>query len=281
MIITLDATRLIRGTSRILTSTMLAAALVQALPANVVAQESKGVHVCRGTDDVLRFTSGNKCPQGQKMFRLAEVEDEVGVTKEKDDPPNQVVADLKSKIDFLTKRVSNLEAELKKIDDDSKLEGKVKAPFEVLDKSGNPIFVVTDAPHKSVTRKGRIQVGRGAAGSNFSMLAHNGSGVVVAGMGESGEGAGALGLYDRSGGERVVVGEEGVFVSNNKAVRVAALQSGPAGGGQFWLMNPSGQSMVSAGTLPEGVGTVIVGPGYNCEVAAGLRVPTCIKGRVK
>ena len=113
-------------------------------PALLTAQESKGVHVCVGTDNVIRYTSADKCPGGQRLYRLAEVEDEVGIAKEKDEPASAVVADLKSKIDFLTKRVANLEAAVGKGSDPGPVR-QVKAPFEVVDAAGNPIFVVSDA----------------------------------------------------------------------------------------------------------------------------------------
>jgi len=202
-------------TSRLLDCAVLAVALVLAPPVRLTAQASKGVHVCRGTDNVLRFTSSEKCPQGQQMFRLAEVEDEVGVTKDRDDPPNAVVADLKTKVDFLTKRVANLEAELKKVDSDSKTSSnttaktdpkiptQVRAPFEVVDKTGKPIFVVADAPHALVSRQGRFQIAQATTGDNhFSMIVRNAAGKGVAGMGELTEGGGMY-VADATGKTRV------------------------------------------------------------------------------
>ena len=217
------------------------------------------------------------------MFRLAEVEDDVGVTAKGDGPSNQGVADIDTRMDLLTRRVADLETKVAKLGEPGSAMQQVNAPFEVLDKAGNPIFVVADAPHVSVARKGRIQIGRGASGTNYSMLSHTANGVVVAGLGESGGGGGALALYDRSGVTRVQTSEDGLFLSNKSAVRIVALQPGPSGAGQFWLTDASGRSMVSAGTLGDdgGIGAVMLGPGFTCSASAGARPPSCIKGRVK
>jgi hypothetical protein len=280
--------------SRLLDRAVLAVALVLALPARLTAQASKGVHVCRGTDNVLRFTSSEKCPQGQQMFRLAEVEDEVGVTKDKDDPPNAVVADLKTKVDFLTKRVANLEAELKKVDTDSKTSSnttaktdpkiptQVRAPFEVVDKTGKPIFVVADAPHALVARQGRIQIAQATTGDNhFSLILRNVAGKGVAGFGELIDGGGMY-VADAQGKTRVFASaDNGLQVYNKNESTVVHLKSGPGNAGQFWMYDEGGRAMVMAGTLGEqgGIGSVEVGPGRKCVPTGSLRVPDCLRGR--
>ena len=223
------------------TRVMLGAAFVLApahlSPARLAGQASKGVHVCLGTDNVLRFTSGERCPQGQRMFRLAEVEDEVGVTKDREDPPNAVVTDLKTKVDLLTRRVSNLEGELRKLEDDPPSLARVTAPFEVVDKSGNPILVVTDADYQSAKRHGRIHIGRATGGANYSLLAHNGSGAVVVAMGEGKDtGTGSLQIGDNAGKMRVrLSANDGVTVLNANSSLVAEIKVGPSGAGQFWM----------------------------------------------
>jgi hypothetical protein len=273
---------MIRSTAiRIVLGAGLVAVLAQASPADLAAQASKGVHVCLGVDNVLRFTSSERCPQGQRMFRLAEVEDEVGVTKDRDDPPNAVVADLKSKVDFLTRRVSNLEDELRKRDADPSPLSRVTAPFEVVDKSGNAIFVVTDADYPSAKRRGRIHIGRATGGANYSLLAHNGSGAVVAGIGEGKEtGTGSLLIADNAGKLRVrLSANDGVTVYNASSGPVGEIKAGSQGAGQFWLYDASGTPMVKAGTTAPGIGLIQAGPGNKCVPSAGLRVPDCILGR--
>jgi hypothetical protein len=289
-----ETTRSMRVTFAILSGAVLSATLMLAFPARLAAQASKGVHVCLGTDNVLRFTSSDKCPQGQKMFRLAEVEDEVGVTKDRDDPPNAVVADLKTKVDFLTKRVANLEAEFKKVDTDSKTNSntsaktdpkiptQVRAPFEVVDKTGKPIFVVADAPHAMVPRQGRIQIAQATTGdNNFSMIIRNASGKGVAGIGELTEGGGMY-VGDAEGRTRVFASaDNGLQVYNKNQSVVVHLKSGPGNAGQFWMYDEGGRAMVMAGTLgvDGGIGSVEVGPGRKCVPTGTLRVPDCIRGR--
>jgi hypothetical protein len=279
--------RVALGTAAVVTLTHLGSSSLD-------AQESKGVRVCLGTDNLLRFTSGERCPQGQRMFRLAEVEDEVGVTKERDDSPNAIVADLKTKVDFLTRRVANVESEMRKLDTDSKsasndtksvpkpdprLPTQVRAPFEVVDSRGNPIFVVSDAVHALVPRRGRFEIARASTGDNhFSMMMRNAGGTAVAGLGEL-DGGGAMYLADAAGKTRMFAAfDSGLKISNGSETGVIQLKVGSGGAGQFWLYDAGGTAMVKAGT--EGtVGTVVVGPNFKCTGSAGLRVPDCIVGR--
>lgn len=276
------------------TRVMLGSALVLVLAhlsaARLGAQASKGIHVCLGTDNALRYTSSERCPQGQRMFRLAEVEDEVGVTKDREDPPNEAVADLKSKIDFLTRRVANLEGELRKLDTESKTDSKtasktdpklptqVRAPFEVVDKSGKPIFVVADVPHALVPRRGRIEIAQIVGDNQFSMLVNNTAGKSVAGIGEMIEGGGMY-VADAAGKTRVFgSANNGLQVYNKAEGVVAHIKSSDGNNGQFWLYDASGLPMVRAGT--EGtVGVVGTGPNIKCTPSAGLRAPDCLVGR--
>lgn len=186
-----------------------AAGLLVLAPANPTvlgAQESKGVHVCLGADNLLRFTATTRCPPGQRKFRLAEVEEEdLSAAKEADEPSSAVVADLKAKIDFLTRRVQNIETEaLKAGKNDPQLPTQVKAPFEVVDKAGNPIFVVADVPHGSVVRKGRMQIAR-AVGDGYSMAVSNAGGKTVVGFGDGGDAmnGGQLYVADEAGRMRL------------------------------------------------------------------------------
>ena len=252
--------------------------VAQPSPAPLGAQESKGVHVCLGTDNVLRYTAVPRCPQAQRMFRLAEVEDEVGVAKERDEPTSAVVTDLKSKIDFLTRRVANLESEARSRTGDPQVPTQVKAPFEVVDRSGNPIFVVADGPHQAVARKGRIEIARAAEGSGYSMIVRNAAGVNLLGLGQLADG-GALFIADAAGAARVFAsGIEGLQVRNKSASVVVHLAVGSGGAGQLWLYDAGGRPMVNAGT--DGVvGIVQTGPNNKCTPQAGLRVGDCLRGR--
>ncbi len=253
-------------------------ALVQATPEQLGAQVTKGVHVCLGTDNVLRHTTAPRCPQGQRMFRLAEVEDEVGVAKERDEPTSSVVADLKSRIDLLVRRVATLENDARNRGGDPQLPTQVKAPFEVVDRSGNPIFVVADAPHQAIARKGRIEIARAAEGSGYSLLVRSAAGANVLGIGQLADG-GAFYVADATGATRIFgSGAEGLKVLNKSATPVVHLAVGSGGAGQLWLYDAGGRAMVNAGT-DGAVGVVQAGPNVKCTPQAGLRVGDCLRGR--
>jgi hypothetical protein len=250
--------------------------VAQAGPAPVGAQASKGVHVCVGTDNVIRYTSSEKCPAGQQMYRLAEVEDEVGIAKEKDEPASTVVADLKSKIDFLTKRIANLEGEVGKGSDPGPV-SQVKAPFEVVDKAGNPIFVVADGIHSAVTRKGRFEIARAADGTGFSLVVRSAAGRNLLGLGELSDGGGLF-IADAAAVTRIFGSADGLKLYNTAKGTAVHLAVGSGGAGQFWLYDASGRTMVNAGTDGK-VGVVNTGPNIMCAPQAGLRVGDCLRGR--
>jgi hypothetical protein len=71
----------------------------------------------------------------------------------------------------------------------------------------------------------------------------------------------------------------------NSGYPIANLTVGSAGAGYLQLADPSGNPMVEAGTLPEGVGTVRAGPTYQCLKATPSGpislVPNCIMGGKK
>ena len=277
---------------------VLGAALVsvvaQAIPANLFAQASKGVHVCLGTDNVLRFTPGERCPGGQRMFRLAEVEDEVGLAKERDEPTSAVVADLKSKIDFLSRRVVNLERDSPDVVGDLKgkvdlvtrrvtnlenetakrdpASARVTAPFEVVDKAGNPIFVVADASHGSVARRGRFQIARAVGDNNFTMLVHNSARKSVLGLGEVSDG-GAMYIADATGATKIFgSASSGLKLYGKPDVPTAQLIFGPAGAGQLILADEGGQTDGRSRHRP--------GRWRNGHRAGRARVQVCAAGQL-
>ncbi len=244
------------------------------------AQSSKGVPVCLGTDGVLRSAVADRCPQGQRMARLVEMDGTIGTTKDRDDAQDKVVADLRTRVDTLTKRVASLESELGKRDD-ATAQAKVRAPFEVVDAAGNPIFVVTDADYTSAPRKGRIHIGRATGGSNYSLLARNASGMVVVALGEGRDtGSGIMQVADGTGTVRArLASVDGLEVLNAKGGIIAQIKSGSGGAGQFWMYDASGTPMIKAGTTEGNVGLLQAGPGSRCVPTPGLAIPDCIRGR--
>ena len=249
----------------------------------------------------------------------------------------------------LEKRLSVLEARL--------LSGPgsttaIRAPFEIIDKNGNPILGVSDGGFSALSRKGRIQVARGT-GDNFTIRVIRADGRLANWIGETNAGEGSIEVYDKEGKLRADLwGKNGVNVYNSASKSVLALGLGDGGNHGLWIRgengkvaaaigegktgggvvsvsdpsgrpraelygqggvavyNPSGkevvglnlnaanteggvlqvrglfqlldadgQTTVEAGTSPNGVGVVRVGPMTKCVPLANLRVPDCIMGR--
>jgi hypothetical protein len=249
----------------------------------VDAQGNTGVPVCLGSDNVLRFAPTGGCPQGQRMFRLAEVGAQIPVTNDRDTAPSAVIADLRSKVDVLNDRIAKLETELA-TRENAAVRSTVTAPFEVVDSAGNSIFVVTDSDYAGAPRRGRIHIGRATGGANYSLLARNASGAVVVALGEGRDtGSGIVQVADNTGTQRGrFAAIDGLEVLGAKGGIAAQVKSGSLGAGQFWLYDASWTPMVKAGTTDPGVGVVQAGPGNKCvpSVGVAMRVPDCILGRM-
>jgi len=249
------------------------------------AQGNK-IHVCVGADQVLRLASG-ACPAGQTSYNLM-LE---GTTPGGGVPPSQNQAtatelnDLKKSLDFLRDRVSNLEKELAKQTDlkDMQVEHVMRAPLQVVDGSGNPIFTVTDAAYGQATH-GRVHIGRGSA-SNYGIWVTGAGGGVVAAIGEAKVGGGAINVYDPGGKLRAELSGDGFQLKNSDGKDVVSLglqSANPAKGlltltGLFQIVNEAGDEIVSAGTN-KGVGIVRVGPRAGCVPLGALRLADCIMG---
>jgi len=251
------------------------------------ADAQGGVHVCVGADQVLRYAGGTPCPAGQASYNLA-------LEGGPPPPPNEdktlanQINDLRKTVDFLRDRVSNLEKELgnreKNPSDD---EHVIRAPFQVVDKGGNPIFTVTDAAYSQATT-GRVHVGRGSA-DNYGIWVRDASGGAVAAIGQAKTGGGAVDVNGSDGTLRVELsGQGGVRLKNAAGQDVVSFglkAANTAKGvfqlvGLFQLFNEAGgPTLVEAGTSPKGVGVVKVGPGGTCVPIGPLRVPDCIMGR--
>lgn len=152
--------------------------------------------------------------------------------------------------------------------------------------AAKPIFTVTDAAEGQTT-VGRIHVGRGGE-SNYGMWVRGGDGKIAAAMGEAKTGGGVVSVRDPAGRPRAdLFGQGGVAVYNTSGKEVVTLNlkgDNTESGllqlrGIFQLFDAAGQTMVEAGTSPNGVGVVRVGPGAKCVPQGDLRVPDCIMGR--
>src|SRR5512143_3257299 len=137
-------------------------------PARSLAQGGTSVHVCVGVDHVLRYVPGTACPTGQASYNLS-IDGSQPTPPDEDKTLSKEFDELKKTVDFLRDRVSNLEKESGKKHDknDPDDEHVVRAPLLVVDKSGTPIFTVTDATYGQAT-VGRVHVGRGT-GNNYGL----------------------------------------------------------------------------------------------------------------
>jgi hypothetical protein len=257
-----------------------------ALPARSLAQGGTSVHVCVGVDHVLRYVPGTACPAGQASYSLA-LDGTQPTPPDEDKSVSNEIGQLKKTIDFLRDRVSNLESELGKQGDkkESDVSHIVQAPFHVVDKSGKPIFTVTDGAVKQAV--GRIRIGRGS-GDNYGVSVANAAGTLVAALTEASNGAGGFGVYDQAGNRSVqVIAGQGVRLygpSDKEVVSIGFNGAHPDRGvlqisGLLQVFNAAGETVVEAGSNSNGVGVVRVGPGAKCVPMGTLRLPDCIMGR--
>ncbi len=278
-------------------------ALLCVLPhSQLSAQDEEGVPVCVGSDRVLRHTPEGECPRGQKLFRLAEVEPE-DIAKEavdtmqgpeqprRPDAPRSEPAgsEVLKRLEVLTARVTALEAAPASVQSTApppapvrsgrSVGNRVTAPFEVVDRAGRSILLVTEA--KAPSTLGRIVIGQGTGNGNYGVVFRNPQGQVVAGMGAGTDGSGALLLNDADGKRTMqATGLEGFKILRpSGSMAFSAGQGGD--GGALALYDGSGALMIWAG-VDEGVGTVKAGPNYRCAGFAGPTVavirPDCIRG---
>jgi hypothetical protein len=138
----------------------------------------------------------------------------------------------------LEKRLSALEARL--------LSGPgattaIRAPFEIVDKQGNPILGVSDGAFNSLPRKGRVQVARGT-GDNFTIRVIRADGRLANWIGETNGGEGSMEVYDKEGKLRADLwGKNGVNVYNSASKNVIALGLGDDGNQGIWVRGDNGK----------------------------------------
>lgn len=291
------------------TAVLAAGTLLVGLAPIAAAQDAPGVHVCVAADRVLRHAPAGTCPAGQEGYYLAEAEPELG-TPDRDEKPVAQVADLQQRLATLVQRVASLEQSsanraeglaqrVSKLEAAPKNEAppaappasRVRAPFEVVDASGKPIFVVTAEP----TRAFYLKNASGEAVALGSAQPHGGFFKVTSGDGDNRQAVmGALdsraSFFVRGTGK-----VRGVFaletddkpilsLSNEKGSPILALHEDASGGGYIQVGDAAGVPLVEA-HVAEGVGEVVTGPTYKCVGFAGptvaVLVPDCIKGKRK
>ncbi len=253
------------------------------LVADLAAQGKHGLHVCVDSDRLLRYTPAKECPIGQTGYRLAEVEADAKAPEE-EKASEKAMADLKSKVSFLTERVSVLEREKGRESTGNRPASRVFAPFEVLDKAGNSIFRVSaNSESEEPKTAARVLISRGG-GNNYSLRIRTPAGTDVASIGQTRSGAGTAYFHDEAGTERIIISGQfsGMSLRDAGGQEAAYLTIGKDGGGQMFL-SKAGQTLVEAGSTSEGRGVVRTGPYVTCtgtRLPNGLGAPDCIMGRM-
>ncbi|MEO6058252.1 MAG: hypothetical protein ABIQ49_15620 [Gemmatimonadales bacterium] len=241
------------------------------------------MHVCVGTDRVLRHEPEEVCPAGTTEFHLAEAEPELEVEPSRDESVTSSQAELaelrrqltavtqqmvslqrsqSSRSEVLSQRVSALEAGGDKSAARPGTGSRVVAPFVVVDRAGKAIFSVRAEPRGFVlaTATGEDVAFASALANGGFFKARAGGGAREVVMGGTGD-YGGFEVRDGAGQKRAVLALMGdskpiLGLRNDNNVSVLALTTGASGGGLLQLGDASGNSMVEAGTTAEGVGLV-------------------------
>jgi hypothetical protein len=193
---------------------------------------------------------------------------------------------LRGRLDVLTQRLSDLEERLAA--NELGMANQVKAPFDVVDGRGKPIFRVQDA---------RPGIGRGitlfsASGAEVAFIsalpeggffkAKSGSGFPELVMGVT-TGLGALVVRDAEQKARATLGlingKPSLEFANENYVGIAALGQGTTGGGFLQLGNAEGDARVDAGVNVKGCGVVRTHPLGNAGVGLVGMPGTFLLGR--
>ena len=199
------------------------------------AAQEPVIHACAAADGVLRLTPLDQaCPPGQKGLLFKRAESDLDAPKIDEEKPKKVdacAAD-KDEIAALGNRLKALENAGRGTTGPS----RVVAPFEVVDKRGQPVF----------------QVAEEAPGGTRFVIAYNSSGAPVAGM-RATNGGGLLWGEAASRDRRVLVGagtrfagldiEEGAADSGRNRIRLGRAEDS----GRYSLrVNRDGDNTVAA-----------------------------------
>jgi hypothetical protein len=199
-------------------------------------------------------------------------------------PARPEIAELTRSIESLRARVAALEIEIARASaPHAAVAPTVQAPFTVVNGAGTPIFTVSDAAYADAT-KGRVHVGRGSS-ANYGLWFIASGGSIAAVLGESKTGPGTL-VLSKGGKEAVSLTEDGFSYSATTGKTIAHLGPDPQNTararlvvrGVLQITDANDVTMVDAGTLPDGRGTVRTWPNQECKSYGGLRSPQCLMG---
>ena len=244
---------------------------------SAASQSADPLPVCIGADRVVRYAPEGHCGAGQNFYRLSQ---SIGGGGEQAEKQPADLADLNKQMDFLRTHLDQLE---KHVDDELETAGKmshqVMAPFEVLDKQLKPILVVTEPGND--TKRGLVTIRPAGTGQNYAIQFRTASGQTAAQLGVGKSGAGIVTVSDAAGRHHGELwGERGLEIYSSGGNEVASLSTDNGSNGALQLNSSGGTVLVTAGGDGT-IGSVYVGPRYVCTGDGGLRVPSCIKGRLK
>jgi hypothetical protein len=279
---------------------VLLGAVLGLVPVAAPAQQPQ-LHLCAGSDRVVRVEPSGRCPAGQTAYtvaaavpgapdqqaqladisrRLAALEQAGGAANANASAPAQV-SDLAARLRAVEQQLSRPQPSPAS----GGVGNTVRAPFTVVDADGKPIFRVnnTTRSFNLLDQAGHV-VALGSAiegGGFFKVLTPSSSRVGV---------LGAVGdesvLQLRDGAEAadnrlsLVMAKDGkpvVLILNDDHTGVVALSQGTSGGGLIQVDNAAGDVRLEQGVLPDDVGAIHAGPQFNCAPKT-FTVPDCIAG---
>jgi hypothetical protein len=195
------------------------------------------------------------------------------------------LADLHASVEMLRARASSLEIEINKLRSAmAQTPSSVKAPFEVVDGAGNPIFTVTNQYDGSSPKKGQVHIGVNSYGI-YQLSIHNSSGQLAVGIGSAKAGSGVV-QVQKAGKYVASLSDMGLTTVNGAGKEVTHLGADPTDRergelkvrGGFSILDANFGTVIDGGTLPDGRGAIRTWPNEDCRTFAGLRPPTCLMG---
>jgi hypothetical protein len=233
----------------------------------LAAQTPSAMRVCVGSDRVVRYAGTSPCPQGQSEYVLGAGG---GAAPTKDESLAKI-AELQSKLDFMSKRLMDLEQEAAESKEGETFAGKglrIRAPFEIVDGNDKTIMLVGYDPGGY---RGFKLFSAGGQPLLFGSALETGG--MVKAMGPDQQSQTVTGVNGKFAGIAVRTGTTGraglalnsdgtseMFVANSAGTEVASVRTTSLNSGKIQLSNAGGESVVEAGMNKNGVGVVIAYP---------------------
>lgn len=253
--------------------------LAPCVVSTAIGQDNNDVTVCVAKDSILRSPVSGVCPPGSQQIKLsgpdlkkpdADDDDSLGPTKKPDEPKSDSLADIEQRLSSLENAsvfevvnqkgsvifgVSPGKAQLYNSD------GVVVAAMSAAPEGGGFAARTPDSKVRTFLRASgalvglrlregdftRLDLGRQKAG-NYAFKVPLGDDKVIAGIGESKAGTGAIVVSDMSGrirAETVVSDGKGwVNIFNSGGAGIASLTESVGGGGLLVLTDASSRAMV-------------------------------------